>query len=39
MPPKAKRIFSYPLIKAPKARRKLERRGKNTIKAEFCANI
>ena len=38
MSPKAKKMFSYPMVKAPKARSKLERRGKNNIKAEFCVN-
>jgi hypothetical protein len=42
MAPKAKRVISAsrnPVVRAPKAPNGLKRRGKNTIKAEFCANI
>ena len=39
MAPKPRKAFSYPLVKAPKARSELKRRGKNMIKGEFCANI
>ena len=42
MAPKAKRVISAsrnPVFRAPKALNGLKRRGKNTIKAEFCDNI
>ena len=39
MAPNPRKTFKYPVVKAPKARSELKRRGKTTIKAEFCANI
>ena len=39
MAPNPRKAFKQPVVKPPKARSVLKRRGKTTIKAEFCANI
>ena len=39
MAPIPRKAFRNPVVKPPKARSEQKKRGNNTIKAEFCANI